>query len=188
LQDQASVLGLDATSITLGGDSAGASIVSAAALRLSQTAADKPAGMLLVYPSLDLSFTHTAPSFEKFADGYYLRARSCMYFRDIYLGLYSEAKPDPPVSASDPTLSVLLAKPEQLALLPPTVIFTAGYDPLRSDGDAFLRKLTAVGVACECTCFEDTIHAWMHLITLTPTTGERLVAIGEALRNLLRRK
>lgn len=218
LHAHAAELGLQQGKIGLAGDSAGANIVTSAAVRMcgadSSAAADstagsaaesasagagaapsatasagagKPAALALIYPSLDLTAS-SGPSYEHYAEGFYLRLASIHHYVELYLhGASSAGASTGSIEPSDPAVSPLLAPAEQLERLPPTFISTAGYDPLRSDGDAFARRLEAGRVPVSLVCEEDAIHAWMHLaVQLGPEAmAARMRALGGHMRKLL---
>lgn len=206
LHAHATELGLQRSKIGLAGDSAGANIVTSAALHLCNAAdaprvdaaasgagaaasaggdAGKPAALALIYPSLDLTAS-SGPSYEHYAEGFYLRLASIHHYVDLYLHGASSAGAGT-LEPADPRVSPLLARAEQLERLPPVFISTAGYDPLRSDGDAFARRLEAGGVPVSLVCEEDAIHAWMHLgVQLgAEAMAARMRALGGHMRKLL---
>lgn len=179
-------LHLAAARIGLAGDSAGANIVVGACLGWSHEAANAsasassppPAALALIYPALDLTMS-TPGSLQSCGEGYYLRAASMAHYVDLYLGTSAAAAaeagaagavaaegceplPPPPLAPTDPRVSPLLAAAESLAALPPIYISTAGFDPLRSEGEAFAARARAAGVAVRYHCEEDSIHAWLH--------------------------
>lgn len=124
-------LGLGVTGLVLSGDSAGGNLtlIVAAALR------DKPAAVpvimqLPIYPAAD--FVNEYPSLRQFGTGYGLDDSVTVYFRQHYAA-------DPKSLRTSPLLG-------DLAGLPPTVLVTAGLDPLRDQGRAYAAKLIAAGV------------------------------------------
>ena len=147
-------LGIDASRVGVAGDSAGAHLAACAALALRGDAA-APRALALIYPALDLALAaRRGGSLDARATGFYLHKDAMLHYARIFLG----ALPD-----DDPRLSPLRASDSALAALPPTFISTAGYDPLRDDGDEFARRLRAVGVKVTTRCEMDLPHVWMHL-------------------------
>lgn len=216
LHSHAAELGLQQDKIGLAGDSAGANVVTSAAVRMcsppdaagsaaasadsaaagagaapaataaaTAAGAGKPAALALIYPSLDLTAS-SGPSYEHYAEGFYLRLASIHHYVELYLHGASSAGAGS-IEPSDPLVSPLLAPAEHLERLPPTFISTAGYDPLRSDGDAFARRLEAGRVPVSLMCEEDAIHAWMHLAAQLGPEGmaARMRALGGHMRKLL---
>lgn len=124
-------LGREVTGLVLSGDSAGGNLtlIAAAALR------DKPAAVPVIlqvpiYPAAD--FTRIYPSAQLFGQGYGLDDSMTALFRKHYAA-----------DAKSPRTSPLL---EDLSGLPPTVLVTAGLDPLRDQGRAYAAKLVEAGV------------------------------------------
>ncbi|TCM22301.1 acetyl esterase [Novosphingobium sp. PhB165] len=124
-------LGRDVTGLVLSGDSAGGNLtlIVAAALR------DKPAAVPVImqvpiYPATD--FVGDYPSTHLFANGYGLDKSSTDLFRKHYAA-------DPKSLRTSPLLGDLKG-------LPPTVLVTAGLDPLRDQGRAYAAKLVEAGV------------------------------------------
>ncbi len=128
--------------VAVAGDSAGANL--AAALCLSR----RPLALSLIYPAVDLRMEQ--PSIQTLASGYFLTRDDMLYYRDHYL-------PDLGL-ITDPRVSPALA--DDLSGMPPTAIWTAGFDPLRDEGIAFGHQLTAAGVPVSAHCFDDQVHGF----------------------------
>lgn len=124
-------LGRDATALVLAGDSAGGTLTLLTALALRDKPAAAPVTLMIpLYPMADGSREY--PSGQQFSDGYGLSTSDGVYYNHAYA-------PD----VNSPRHSALLA---DLAGLPPTVLVTAGLDPLRDGGRAFAAKLAGAGV------------------------------------------
>ena len=106
-------------------------------------------------------------SHELFRSGYFLTARSIENFESLYIDSEHEA---------DPRASVLLT--EDLAGFPATYLSTAGFDPLRDEGEAFAARLADAGVSVELSRHPDLIHGYASLF---PLGGRFLQATAEAL-------
>lgn len=153
-RDHADDLGVDATRLAVGGDSAGANLAAVVA----QTTDVDLAFQLLVYPVADARMS--APSYVENAEGYFLTANSMAWFVDLYLSGGQG-------SATDPRVSPALASDEVLAAAPPGLVITAGFDPLRDEGIALADRLVEVGVATSHVHFPGQIHGFFsfgHLI------------------------
>ena len=125
------VLGRNATSLILTGDSAGGTLTLLTALALRDKPAAAPVTLTIpLYPMADGSKTYHSGT--QFADGYGLSSGDSAYYDSAYA-------PD----KTSPRHSALLA---DLAGLPPTVLVAAGLDPLRDGGRAFAGKLASAGV------------------------------------------
>ncbi len=125
--------GADATRTVLAGDSAGGNLAAAAALRLRDEKGPPLAGQLLIYPVTDYH-TPGTPSYAQNADGYGLTRATMEWFWGHYLA--------DPAGAANPYAAPL--KASDLRRLPPALVQTAEYDPLRRRGRA-LRDPPAGG-------------------------------------------
>lgn len=168
----AEALGIDAARIAAGGDSAGGNLAAVAAI--AERDAGKPlAFQLLIYPATDMRAV--AESHRTNAQGYLLTADSIRYYRGHYI-------PDE-AQWSDWRASPLLAK--DLSKLPPALVITAGFDPLRDEGRQYADALSAAGNACEYVCFERQVHGFFAMTKAIPE-GDMAVALAcAALRRAL---
>lgn len=146
--ENASELGLDAAKIAIGGDSAGGNLTVAVTLACKRFAAPMPALQVLIYPSVDPSMSFA--SIDEFAQGYFLTKAGMNWFRGHYL--------ETPEQAQDPDLQFLS---HDLSGLPPAYLITAGFDPLRDEGQAYADKLAEFGVPVTHVCYQDMIHAFI---------------------------
>ncbi len=148
----ASALDIDPNRIAVGGDSAGGNL--SAVVSLDTRYDDvKPCFQLLVYPVVDM--TMSFPSIEIFAHGFFLEVESIRWYRDQYLGADTG---DP--KRRDPRASPWFAK--DLAGLPAAMVVTAGFDPLRDEGDAYAKRLAAFGVATEHRSHASLFHGFLN--------------------------
>ena len=145
----ATELHVDASRLAVGGDSAGGNLAAVVALA-ARDSGDLPiAFQLLIYPATDAHRSH--PSHTENGEGYLLTRDTMTYFSDHYL-------PDRR-DYDDWRASPLLR--EDLAKLPPALVLTAGFDPLRDEGKAYAERLTAAGNRASCVCFERQIHGFI---------------------------
>ncbi len=148
----AASLGLDATRLAVGGDSAGGNLAAVVAIAARDGVAGagdlKIAFQLLVYPATDQR--RGMPSHAANGEGYLLTRDTMAYFHDHYLVDDSHD--------ADWRCSPLLH--ESLADLPPALVLTAGYDPLRDEGLAYAQRLTESGNRVTHICFERQIHGF----------------------------
>jgi acetyl esterase len=141
----------DASRIAVGGDSAGGNLASV----VSQMARDKggPALVfqLLVYPGTD--FQMKSASIEENAEGYFLTKADMLWFRDHYLN--SDADKDSPLASP--------MRAASLKGLPPALVITAQYDPLRDEGEAYGHKLQEAGVPVKISRYDGMIHGFVSM-------------------------
>jgi acetyl esterase len=163
LQAQAGTLGLDATRFAVGGDSAGGNLAAVVALAWRDAAEQVPlAFQLLIYPATDMRAG--APSHTSNGQGYVLTSDTIAYFQSHYLGRDQ---------LTDWRASPLLAA--NLAGLPPALVMTAGFDPLRDEGRQYADALSAAGSTAQYICFERQIHGF---ITMGRVIDEANLAVG----------
>ncbi len=167
-------LGGDAGRIAVAGDSAGGNLAAVVALMARDARGPALAAQLLIYPGTD--FAGGYPSETENAEGFFLTREDMEWFRDQYL-----AGADP----SDPRLSPLAAP--DLSGLPPAVVTTAEFDPLRDQGDAYARALEEAGVPVVKRAYAGLIHGFFDLGALSPAAAEATHELCADLRALLER-
>jgi acetyl esterase len=160
---QAGDLGLDATRFAVGGDSAGGNLAAVVSLAWRDGGDAPPLKFqLLIYPATDMRAV--APSHTSNGQGYVLTSDTIAYFQRHYLDRDQQA---------DWRASPLLAA--SLAGLPPALVLTAGFDPLRDEGRQYADALSAAGSSAQYVCFERQIHGF---ITMGRVIDEANVAVG----------
>lgn len=153
-RDHAAELGADPQRIALGGDSAGGNLAAVTALTAAARNLPGPAFLLLLYPGTDA--TVRRPSRDLFGEGFLLTDRDMTWFADKYV---------PDVAArSDPRVSPLLA--DNLSALPPSYVVTAGFDPLRDEGEEFATALHEAGVPVVLRRHADLIHGFANVLAI----------------------
>lgn len=163
---------LDATpeSVAVGGDSAGGNLAAAVAQHALHSGTHQPAFQLLLYPAVDA--TTRRRSRELFGNGFLISDRDLDWFMDHYLAEVERR--------GDPRLSVLLA--DDLTGLPPAYVVTAGFDPLRDEGEAYAQRLEESGVPVVARRFPDLIHGFISLRQAGTRFNEALFEIAGGLR------
>jgi acetyl esterase len=165
----ADVLGVDSSAIAVGGDSAGANLAASVCLQATKNGS-RPVFQLLFYPVTD--GTTRRRSRDLFADGFFLTDDDMTWFLDHYC-------PDVELRG-DPRLSVLLA--DDLRGLPPAYIATAGFDPLRDEGNAFADRLREAGVPVVKRQHDDLIHGFVSFLNIGTRFREAVSEAAGALR------
>ncbi len=141
-------LGIDHDRIGVMGDSAGGNLAAVVAQVTMDDSVPPPMVQTLIYPAVEASLSK--PSHDLFADGFGLTRADMEWYRDMYL---------PDRSTWDlPTVSPLLAA--SLDGVAPAIVATAGFDPLRDEGDAYAERLANADVAVRWRCYDDMIHGF----------------------------
>jgi acetyl esterase len=163
------LLGVDASRVAVGGDSAGGNLAASLCQRVRDEFGPDIDFQLLVYPVTDC--TLTSGSMDENAEGYFLTRASMQWFVGHYIG---DADP------KDPSVSPLHA--DNLAGLPPALVITAEYDPLRDEGEAYARALRDAGVPAEVRRYDGQIHGFVGMAAILDDGKAALDVAGAALR------
>jgi len=166
----AAELGADPGRVAVGGDSAGGNLAAGVARLAAADGGPTPAFQLLFYPWLDLS--RKRDSYRLFGEGFYLTERELDWYKGHYVSAEGEAL--------DPRCSPLLA--EELTGLTPAYIATAGFDPLRDEGEEYGGRLRAAGVPVALHRHEGLIHAFVNAIGVGHIGRDALLEAAGALR------
>ena len=135
----------------MGGDSAGGCLAATTAIAAAEEGLPL-AFQLLVYPGTDMR--GGSESRSMFAEGFYLTRQ----FMDLATSVYA---PDPG-QWTDPRMSPLCA--EIRPGLAPAYVVTAGFDPLRDEGEAYARRLAEAGVQVELERFPGQFHGFFNVV------------------------
>jgi acetyl esterase len=172
--EHAGELGLDPRAIGVGGDSAGGNLAAVLCHEARERGFPRPALQVLIYPVTDLS--QSSESYRTFADGYLLTAKAMAWFIEHYLG--------DTALASDPRASPLHS--QNFSELPPALIHTAGFDPLRDEGRSYAERLASAGNLLGYTCHADLAHGYWAIAGSVRAARRALadiaLAAGQALR------
>jgi acetyl esterase len=160
-------LGVDGSRLVIAGDSAGGNLAAAVTLVARERGGPPIAGQVLVYPVTDLTLSH--PSITENGEGYFLTADAMRWFAGHYGG----------DAAGDPLVSPLLA---ELSGLPPALVLTAEFDPLRDEGEAYAAKLEAAGVPTTLRRFDGQIHGFLGMYGMLDDGKVALDEIAAAVR------
>lgn len=137
--------------IAVGGDSAGGNLATVVSMMARDKGGPSIVQQTLLYPVTNHSFDTI--SYEENADGYFLTKATMKWFWNHYLQNEQDGK--------NPYASPLLA--DDLSVLPPALVITAGFDPLRDEGEAYAERLKAANIPVEMTRYDSMIHGfcWM---------------------------
>lgn len=169
----AASFGGDGTRLAVGGDSAGGAMAASVTLMARDRGGALPSFQLLIYPVTNYSFD--TPSYRQNASGYMLTRDDMVWFWRHYLtnkadGLHPYASP-------------LRAK--ELQGLPPALVITAEFDPLRDEGEAYAEKLRRAGVPVKLTRYDGMIHNFVRMFPILDRGREAVQEAGRTLRAAL---
>ena len=168
--EHAAELGCDPGRVAVGGDSAGGNLAAGVARLAADDGGPAPAFQLLFYPWLDLSMKRA--SYRLFGEGFFLTEADLDWYRAHYIA--SDA------DAHDPRCSPLVA--DDWAGAAPAYIATAGFDPLRDEGEAFAARLREAGVRAVVRRHRGLVHAFVNTVGMGHASREALLEAAGALR------
>jgi acetyl esterase len=148
LAEHAAEIGGDPRRLAVGGDSAGGALAAAVAHDCGHRGGPPLCAQVLVYPATDLDGDH--PSLHENARGYLLTRERIEWIRSLLSQVSDLSAPGAsPLDIPD------------LRGLPPAVVVTAGFDPLRDEGLAYVRRLREAGVPVELLHYPGEVHGFM---------------------------
>ena len=145
LAAEADALAVDPARLSIGGISAGGFIAAAAALLARDRGGPPLVFQLLEIPRTDLTADH--PSVRKYGAGYLLTRRDLDEGAEVYVPDPAQRRAASPLFAAD------------LSGLPPALVLTAEYDPLRDEGEAYAQRLRDAGVPAETVRARNHVHS-----------------------------
>jgi acetyl esterase len=160
-------LNADPARMAIGGDSAGGNFACGVSLMARDQDGPKITFQLLIYPVTDLA--SETESKRLYSSGYLLN--SMPFYIASYIGGADRTAP----------LASPLRAPDHSGL-PPAFVLTAGFDPLRDEGDAYAERLRAAGVPTEHRCYESMIHGFVSITGLIESAEAGLADSAAALR------
>ncbi|AFC30600.1 lipase/esterase [Paenibacillus mucilaginosus 3016] len=146
----ASSIRADSNRIAVGGDSAGGNLAAVVTLMARDRGFPSLVYQMLVCPVTNYSFE--TDSYRDNADGYGLTTSTMRWYWNHYLANERDGK--------NPYASPLLAA--DLSGLPPALVITAEFDPLRDDGEAYAERLKAAGIPVEVNRYDGMVHGFFH--------------------------
>ncbi|MEN9687233.1 MAG: hypothetical protein RL381_245 [Actinomycetota bacterium] len=164
--DNAGQLSIDPSRIGVAGDSAGANLASAVALKARDQSIPL-AFQLLIYPCNARNFS--TKSYQENATGYGLSTQAMKWFWDQYLQGHQHDQNPYAVPMSAPSFKNLA----------PAIIVTAQYDPLLSDGQEYAERLKSDGVSVSYREYPGMIHGFFTNVAVTPSATEAILYCAE---------
>ena len=168
--DHASEFGVDGARVAVAGDSAGGNLSAAVALQARAAGEPALAAQVLVYPVTDAA--GDTESYQQNTTGYLLEEPAMKWFWEQYMG--------PDGDPYDAYASVLRAA--DLSGLPPAIVITAEYDPLRDEGEAYAQRLDGFDVPTTTIRYDGVIHGFLGMREIVPEADAAMAAIAGFLR------
>lgn len=158
------------TQVVVAGDSAGGHLAAMVALHTARSERPEPtpAMQVLIYPATDFVGDH--PSTALFADGFMLTKRNMDWYEAQFVPRAEDKHPASPLQAED------------LTDLAPAFVLTAGFDPLRDEGEAYARKLQQAGVPATIRRHPGQIHGFINMTAVGTPAREAIAEIAGAIR------
>jgi len=170
----AAELGVDTARLAVAGDSAGGNLAAVMALMARDAGGPAIKLQVLIYPVTDVM--RETRTYADFAEGYLLTRDSMRWFIAHYLKSSDDAR--------DWRVSPLRAP--SLASLPPALVITAGFDPLRDEGEQYAGRLRDAGNTVDYVCYGGMIHGFIGMGKLLDTAQRAVAHVGESLKQAFR--
>ena len=164
-------LGIDGHRVAVGGDSAGGNLAAVTCLMAKDRVASAPVCQILIYPIADCDFG--TRSYRDNAEGYLLTRSTMEWFWECYV----PSKPERCHPYASPQ------KAPDLSGLPPALVITAEYDPLRDEAEAYAQRLCDAGVPVTLTRYNGMIHAFIRRTDVFTQARAAQVEVCQALRD-----
>jgi acetyl esterase len=168
--ENAAAIGADPERIAVGGDSAGGNLAAVVSLLAREAGEPLPAMQLLIYPVTDTE--GKMASRLTFAEGFILTAADMDAFEAAYL--------PGGVGLDDPRISILHVA--DLSALPPAYVATAGFDPLRDEGEAYALRMREAGTRVALRRHAGLVHSFANETEVSPTARGAMLEAAGALR------
>ena len=162
---------IDINKIAVGGDSAGGNLAACLCIKRIEEGKIQPERQILFYPAVDTGGDYE--SIKTFTDGYFLLTKELLeWFGNNYL------------DESDHTN--IYAAPmnyNKLDMVPPALIITAGFDPLRDEGKTYAEILQKNGVKVDYKEYPSLIHGFLNF-TIAPECMRAMEEISEKIKSI----
>ncbi|GCE15969.1 alpha/beta hydrolase [Tengunoibacter tsumagoiensis] len=160
----------DPDRIAIGGDSAGGNLTAAVTLMARDREGPKLCCQVIIYGETNYPEPETA-SYTFYAHGYDLTREDMIWYWDQYLACKEDA--------NHPYASPLRA--EDLSHLPPALIITAEYDPVRDEAELYAQRLQQAGIPVQLTRYNGMLHSFFRMFTIFPQSNVALQEVANYL-------
>jgi len=162
---------IDINKIAVGGDSAGGNLATCLCIKRIEDEKLQPERQILFYPGVDSGGDYE--SIKTFTDGYFLLTKELL---EWFVNNYLDEKDYTNIYAAPMNY-------QKLDLVPPALIITAGFDPLRDEGKAYADTLKQAGVKVDYKEYSSLIHGFLNF-TIAPECFEAMEEISEKIRSI----
>jgi acetyl esterase len=169
--DNPAAINGDSARIAVGGDSSGGNLAAAVALMARDRGGPKLVYQLLLYPVTDYYEPGTA-SYQEYAEGFFITRNDMIWCWNHYLSSAEDS--------GGPYASPLQA--EDLSGLPPAIVITAEFDPMRDEGEMYAARLKEAGVPVTHTRYQGMIHAFVNFAGIVDLAKRALAEASAGLR------
>src|ERR1019366_7229325 len=173
VSEHASEIGGDGARIAVGGDGAGGNLAAVVALMARDRKGPALRFQLLIYPVTSAAMQTV--SWWDFADGPILNREGMLFHLGRYMQVTTQIR--------DPYLSPLAAT--NLEKLPPALVITAEYDPLRDDGENYAHELRDSGVPVMVSQYKGMVHGFFQMAGTLDAGRRCLLEIADSLKKAL---
>jgi acetyl esterase len=156
--------------MAVGGDSAGGNLAAVLAQMARDRAHPSFALQLLIYPMTSVDFETS--SYRDNAEGYLLTRDSMKWYWEQYLDSDDDAEHAYAVPSTA----------RSFRDLPPALVITAEFDPLRDEGEAYAKKLEAAGVPVTSTRYDGMIHGFFAMAGTVDKSDRAIAEAAEAMK------
>jgi acetyl esterase len=156
--------------IAIAGENAGGNLAAVLTQEVREQIHPKISFQVLVYPQTD--FTFSSLSHQEYSTGYLLEKDSIEWYKKQYV----PKNHDP----MDPRISPLFA--HDFSSLPPALIITAEYDPMRDEGEIYAQKLKSAGVPTTLKRYKGMVHGFFQMGGLLDEARLAINEVGETLK------
>jgi acetyl esterase/lipase len=173
VMENADGMNVDPERVLVAGDSAGGGLSAVICQAMKAGGKPMPFAQVLIYPWVEaLADTESYREHEK---GYPLDKAMMEWFGGHYLTKAEDAE--------DYRVSPL--RNDDLSGLPRALVYTAGFDPLRDEGEAYAEKLKAAGVEVEYRCFDELSHSFTALGGVVPAAMKAVLVVAEDVKRVV---
>lgn len=169
IAEHAQQFGANPDELTVMGDSAGGNLATVVSILARDNGGPTIKNQVLIYPTVDARLAH--PSIDKYGQGYFLTKPLMQWFVDHYKNTANDTL--------DPLMSPYLT--EDLSNLPSAFVFTAAYDPLKDEGEAYAKKLASAGNRVVFKEYPNVIHGFINM----PKISKECLVAHQDIRSFL---